>query len=156
MLEKDIEGRVRAWAVKHGFLVVKVRFAEVGYPDRLFISPKGHTIFIEFKRPGEQPEQIQLYRLRQLQSRNIPAYWSDNYVGAVNILKAALEPEELPEKSNPSPVVTGIRRAISGPRAGQDVDGPRYPQDSEDERSDEKGSDRGPTPANDEDVARRD
>lgn len=148
-LEKDIEEKVKNWAEKHNFLVVKVRFAVVGYPDRLFISPSGHTIFIEFKRPGEVPEPIQSYRIRTLKARNIPAYWTDNYVGAISILRAALDKdtldtEELPEKSNPSAVVTSIRRAIPRPGIGEDVHCPGGDKDSTIQSSNTENSDHCP------------
>lgn len=135
-LEKDIEERVRAWAKKMGFLVVKVRFVDVGYPDRLFISTYGHTIFIEFKRPGEKPDPIQNFRLKQLRERNIPAYWVDNYIEAVNILKAALEPEILSNPSNQTSVKSSVSRLISGSRAGKDLYGPGYYKDTEGEGAD--------------------
>ncbi len=153
ILEKNIEGSVVKWAKERGFLTPKVRFVEVGYPDRLFISPKGHTIFIEFKVPGKRPDPIQYYRLEQLRKRNIPAYWCDTYVSAVNILKAALEPEELPVKSYPSSVIPSIWGSFPGPRPGQDVDGPRYDKDSEAEGVDQGSSSSGSPPSDDGDVA---
>jgi len=135
VLEKDIEGRVVKWAQKYKFLVVKVRFHDVGYPDRLFISPKGHTIFIEFKRPGEKPEPIQDFRIRMLRARGIPAYWANNFLTAVAILKAALDPETVPAPGDQAPSISSIGGAIPRPRPREDIDGPRYPQDSEDEGS---------------------
>lgn len=153
MLEKNIEGSVVKWAKERGFLTPKVRFVEVGYPDRLFISPKGHTIFIEFKVPGKRPDPIQYYRLEQLRQRNIPAYWADTYVESINILKAALEPEELSEASHTPAVVASIRRAISRSRSGQDVDGPRYDKDSEAEVFDQGSACGGPITPDDDNVA---
>jgi hypothetical protein len=153
LLEKNIEGGVVKWALAKGFLCPKVRFVENGYPDRLFISPIGHTIFIEFKRPGKKLEPLQNYRLQQLRNRQIPAYWADTYVEAVNILKAAMESEELPETSYKAPVVASIRRAITRSRPRQDVDGPRYDKDSEAEGADKGSSDRSPSPTDDGDVA---
>lgn len=159
MLESEIEGRVVTWAKKHNFLVVKVRFVDVGYPDRLFISPKGHTIFIEFKSPGEKPEPIQFYRLRILNQRNIPAYWTDNYVGAINILKAALEPEDglesqaVSDQSDQTSVRASVSRLIPRPRLGEDIDGPRYDKDSQRERTHTEGFDCGAPSGDDGDMA---
>ncbi len=130
VLEKEIEDRVVVWAQKHGFLTPKVKFPERGWPDRLFISPAGHTIFIEFKRPGEVPEAIQAYRIATLTKRNIPAFWTTNFDGALTILKTALGPEGLSETSNSPVVRSSVRRVISGPRSGQDVDGPSYYKDT--------------------------
>lgn len=134
--EKAIEARAVAWAEKRGFLSLKVKFAEKGYPDRLFLSPKGHTIFIEFKRQYGKPDLLQAYRIQELRNRGIPAFCCDNDTDAINILKAALESASLPEKSNTAATVTRIGGPVSRSRFGEDVDGPRYPQDSEDEGAD--------------------
>lgn len=141
VLEKDIEGTVVSWAKKHNFLAIKVRFQEAGYPDRLFISPQGHTIFIEFKRPGEKPDPLQLYRIRTLQARNIPAYVCDSSVHAISILKAAVEPEVIPEASSKAPVVASIRRAISGSGSRENLNSPRGIKDLTPEEYDPEGPD---------------
>jgi hypothetical protein len=118
-LESAIENTVCDWALRHGFLALKVKFVEAGYPDRLFISPFGHTIFIEFKRPGEIPEPIQLYRIGQLQSHGIPAFWSDNVVESISYLQAAVGSSRLPEKSDKTTSKSGGRRVVSGPWSGK-------------------------------------
>lgn len=94
-LEVDIEDKVVKWAQKHKFLTPKVKFMEAGYPDRMFVSPQGHTIFIEFKRPGQKPTPIQEHRLNELQKRGIPATWCDSVLEAITILQSALEQEPL-------------------------------------------------------------
>lgn len=121
VLEKEIEGQVVAWAKKHGFLTPKVKFADSGYPDRLFISPYGHTIFIEFKRPGEHPDPIQNYRIAELHRRNIPACWTDSSLEGIRVLQAALEPSSIPGKSDKADVVPigGGALSRSGPRENQ-------------------------------------
>lgn len=121
VLEKSIEDIVVMWARKNGFLAPKVTFAEAGWPDRLFISPLGHTIFIEFKRPGYRPDPLQEYRLEALRRRSIPAYWCDNTVEGINILKAAVEPARLPDTSDKAPVVPIRSGAILGSGTGEDV-----------------------------------
>jgi hypothetical protein len=113
VLEREIENVVVSWAKKHGFLTPKVKFAEAGYPDRLFISPKGHTIFIEFKVPGEQPDKLQYYRINELLKRGVPAYWSCDYRDAIGILEAALEPPLLPGESDPPDAEPSGGRLIS-------------------------------------------
>src|SRR6267378_1323346 len=123
ILEREIEGKVVNWARRHGFLTPKVKFVEAGYPDRLFISPYGHTIFIEFKVPGGKPDLIQLHRIKELKDRRIPAFWVDSELGALTILKAALEPTSVPRESDPADVVPirsgslsrpGTREVLSG------------------------------------------
>lgn len=129
VLEKDIESRVVAWATKKDFLCPKFQSSENGWPDRLFISPYGHTIFIEFKRPGEKPRKLQLYRISEIIKRGIPAFYCDSVADAIEILEAALDPENLPKASDPASPQSDVCRVVSrsGPR--QDVDGPCYDQD---------------------------
>lgn len=153
MLEKDIENDVVQWARDRKFLTPKVRFVENGYPDRLFISPLGHTIFIEFKKPGKKPERIQFYRIEQLRLRHIPAYWADTYVEAINILKAALEPEELPEASHPPATVTSIGRSAAGPGIGEDVCCPGGDKDPPGDESNQGSSGCCPSSTDDPNVA---
>jgi hypothetical protein len=147
VLEKEIEERVVTWAKRNDFLTPKVKFVENGYPDRLFISPNGHTIFIEFKRPGEIPEPLQVYRLKELQRRGIPAVWCDTALAAIRILQACLESEGLPETSDPTPIKSSVRGALTRPRLGQDVDGPRYDKDTESEGVGEEDSGSGTPPS---------
>lgn len=123
-LEVEIEDRVVAWAKSRNFLTPKVKFAERGWPDRLFISPYGHTLFIEFKKPGTDPykdEPLQVYRIRQLNERGVPAVFCNDYFAGVRILQACLEPENIPGASNPTSVKSSVRRAIFRPGIGQDL-----------------------------------
>lgn len=154
MLEKDIEERVVRWAKDNKFIVGKVRFAENGWPDRLFLSPFGHTIFIEFKKPGERPDPLQWYRIQQLQARGIPAKWTDNYVEAISILKEALVPVSVPEESNPATAESSGSRVVPGPGIGKNFDGTGYIENTESQRDDPEGPDYSATPTDDDNVAR--
>lgn len=126
VLEKVDENYVVEWAEKRKFICLKIRFGVRGYPDRLFISPTGHTIFMEFKRAGlkktfEQKERLQAYRLMELQSRGIPAFIVDSRIEAINILKAALESTSI-STSCDTAVAGAIRRgATFGPRPRENV-----------------------------------
>lgn len=92
VLESVLEGKVVGWATKQGFLALKVKFVEAGYPDRLFISPNGVFVFIEFKRKGRKPDALQAYRIKNLKARNVRAYWSSNFNECISYLTAAMEP----------------------------------------------------------------
>lgn len=156
MLEKEIELPVVKWAQKHGFLTPKVKFQEAGWPDRLFISPHGHVIFIEFKRPGEKPDPLQDHRLAVLRSHGIPAFWVDDVNAGVHILQTALESQAVPAQSDKASVGASVRRLIPRPRPGKDVNRIGYVQSAEAEGlSEDDAVDR--TPAADvHDVAGRD
>lgn len=57
MLETDIEQRACARALKElGVRSLKLNVVgQTGWPDRMFFVPGGRPLFIEFKRPGEEP-----------------------------------------------------------------------------------------------------
>lgn len=159
VLEVDIEDKVVKWAQKRKFLTPKVKFVETGYPDRLFVSPYGHTIFIEFKKPGEKPSPIQNHRLEELRKRGIPATWCDSVHEAITILSAALEtvlePSPVPAEGDKTTVVSGISRALSrsGPR--EDLDGFSSLQNIEEQGPIQEDVDNRPKEAGPKDVAGR-
>lgn len=123
VLEKDIEGTVVKWAKENGFLALKVNFVENGYPDRMFISPHGHVLFIEFKRPGQEPRPLQYYRLSELVNHGIVATWTNSAVEAINMLRACLEPASVPDAGDFTPTLTGVCGVIPGPWIGKDLSG---------------------------------
>lgn len=159
-LEVSIEDEVVKWAKKNKFLTPKVKFTEAGYPDRMFVSPYGHTIFIEFKRPGEEPSPLQYHRLSELTKRGVPATWCDNVLEAIGILKSSLETAvdaaPVPEEGDTATIVTGVRRALSRSGTGEDVNGPSGVQDSEGERAEQEDAHNRPIEASPEGMARRD
>lgn len=85
-LEKAIEERTCGWARSRGWLAHKVRFGDAGYPDRLFINRFGFHCYLEFKRPGAEPDPIQHHRINQLVNRGVAATWTDNYNDAISWL----------------------------------------------------------------------
>lgn len=132
--EAQIEDYVCLWAEQRGFLTPKVKFAEKGWPDRLFISPFGHTIFIEFKRLGGEPDKLQEYRLKELTKRGIPAFCCDSIVSAINILKASLEPASVSGAGDKVASVSSISRTIFRSGSGEDQHSPGSPKNPESER----------------------
>ena len=60
MLEKDIERKVCDYAKDKGWLTYKFTSPNrMAVPDRLFITPFGRIVFIEFKREGAKPTPAQ-------------------------------------------------------------------------------------------------
>tara|TARA_R110000851_G_scaffold134448_2_gene269744 strand:+ start:165 stop:446 length:282 start_codon:yes stop_codon:yes gene_type:complete len=87
ILEKDIENKVVKWAEKNGFIVLKLNNPwSRGWPDRLFISPMGNHVYIEFKRPGGKVRKLQMHRQRQLHKNMCRAFMVDNEELAIEIL----------------------------------------------------------------------
>lgn len=86
--EAKIEEDVIKWAKKNSWLVLKLNNPwSKGWPDRLFISPLGHHIYIEFKKPGKKPRKLQEKRLSSLADNNCVVYWFDNVAGAIEALE---------------------------------------------------------------------
>lgn len=79
--EASIEKAVCAYAKERGFLTIKLvsaRGGVNGWPDRLFISPRGRVIFCEFKREGGKVTLLQSARILELQRHMANAYVVDN------------------------------------------------------------------------------
>lgn len=123
MLEVQIEDKIVKWAKREGFLTPKVKFVEAGFPDRLFISPFGHTIFMEIKKPGEVPTPIQLHRIEQLTKRGVPAIWVDSVLEGINVLKAALEASSISGTGDPSTPIPGLGGPLPRPGIREDLRG---------------------------------
>ena len=78
-LEKDIESKVREFAMKQGCLVYKFTSpAKRSVPDRMFVNPGGRVWFIEFKRKGEKPTPAQAVEIAKLQKQGVSVYVVDN------------------------------------------------------------------------------
>ena len=76
MLEKDIEAKVVKWAKKNGWLSIKYTPMGVrGWPDRIFISPEGRHVWIEFKKPPNKPTELQQYRIDSLKKQRVLVAW---------------------------------------------------------------------------------
>lgn len=58
--------------------ILSVKWGVDGWPDRIFLIPGGRPFFIEFKAPGEEPTERQLYRLLCLNTWGYPAVVCDN------------------------------------------------------------------------------
>jgi len=85
--ESDIETAGTAFAVKRGWFVVKIMACSIdSMPDRLH-HRKGVTLYIEYKKPGEQARPKQEKRHRELRAQGIPVHVVDNLEDAYVILK---------------------------------------------------------------------
>lgn len=85
-LETTIEEPAAAFGELRGWMQAKiVRLGKRAWPDRIFIRA-GRIIFIEFKRPGEEPTVQQYKRHRDLKSHGAEVFWVDNLEDAKRIL----------------------------------------------------------------------
>ena len=77
--ERDIEAKVRKYAIDRGFLVYKFTDpTRAGVPDRIFISPQGNLFFVEFQAPGKKPRANQLAEHKRLQEHGQYVYIVDD------------------------------------------------------------------------------
>jgi len=85
LLESGIERPFKEWCEKTmGCTVFKL--GEGGDSDRLVACPNGYCLFIELKREGKKPRDLQLYKLEQLQKKRHFAGWADNLTSAKNMV----------------------------------------------------------------------
>jgi hypothetical protein len=96
-LEKVIEDRAVTYALGLNYLHMKLNaIGSRGKPDQLFVSPAGVTIYIEFKRFGEEPSGLQEYWARELCKRKQIVYGCQLWEHAQAILQNHLDPAALP------------------------------------------------------------
>lgn len=79
MLEKEIEKAVCDYAKGRGWLTYKfVSPGRASVPDRLFLSPVGKCVFIEFKREGKKPTEAQAREHDRLREQKVSVFVVDN------------------------------------------------------------------------------
>ena len=79
MLERDIEAAVCQYAREAGMLVYKFTSPNrAAVPDRLLITPKGTSWFIEFKRAGQKPTPQQQREHERLREHKVMVFVVDS------------------------------------------------------------------------------
>lgn len=77
--ESQVEAKIVAYARSKGCLVYKFSSpARRGVPDRIIIAPGGKVLFLEIKRPGKHPTELQLREMRLLREQGCRAEWTDS------------------------------------------------------------------------------
>lgn len=97
--ETAIEDRVTDWAEANDWIVEKVKFANAGYPDRIYFG-YGMAVLIEYKRPKKKPDKLQEYRLRELAKRGIKCTWVNTSSAGIAFLKACMGSARVPAARN--------------------------------------------------------
>jgi len=91
------ESEVESWVcgealIRYGIFSIKIKSAqENGYPDRQFLIRGGVPLFIEFKRPGEEPEPYQKLIHERLRYAGYEVQVHSNREEALQAIKAAME-----------------------------------------------------------------
>lgn len=95
--EDDIESAFCRYAVSHGCLCEKLILkAGRGWPDRTLITPNGHIVFIEFKKPTGGLSRQQIECLSRLRKRKIECYVFERLDAAQRCLDQILRRPPLP------------------------------------------------------------
>lgn len=82
MLEREIEAALGKAVKAVGGLCWKfVSPGLSGVPDRIVLLADGRTVYVELKKPGEQPRPLQLKRHRELTDRGHQVYVIDTLAG---------------------------------------------------------------------------
>ena len=100
-LEKTIEDQARDWALRDGWMVRKVSWVgRKGAPDRVFLRD-GRTIFIEMKRPGDQPREIQWVEIKALRQAGVIVEYADSVESVKAILRGEVGRPAPGDRSHP-------------------------------------------------------
>lgn len=74
MLESEIKRRGAKLLESWGWMVVHLITTNTnGIPDSLCLRA-GQAVFIEWKRPGQKPRELQQYRIRKLQEQGFKTF----------------------------------------------------------------------------------
>jgi hypothetical protein len=78
-LEKDIEARVRKYAIANGCLCMKfVSPGTAGMPDRMIVSQFGSVMFLELKAPGKKATPLQLATHQMMRAHGLRVHVVDS------------------------------------------------------------------------------
>jgi hypothetical protein len=95
--ESSIEASVVLWARKNKILALKLQGQGVkGFPDRVFLLPGGMIFFVEFKKLGEKPTQLQEHTHALLRSLGFRVAVHDTRAAAIEDLQCLLDSKALP------------------------------------------------------------
>jgi len=95
VLESSLERKVVAYAESIGYITFKVStVSSRGWPDRVFIDPDGHHIYVELKQAGKKPRKLQVHRIQQLHERSVEVHWTSDYETVKKILDQNLGLDE--------------------------------------------------------------
>lgn len=87
-LEADIEAATIGWAERRGWFQRKYKGpGRRSHPDRLFIR-HGTVLWIEFKRAGKEPTDLQWREIRKMLAHGALVFWVDNLDDAKAVLAA--------------------------------------------------------------------
>ena len=100
-LESQLEKKFLDWAKDSGWMVRKMAWPGYnGAPDRLVIG-NGRVIFLEFKRPGKEPTELQWSQIKEIRKHLGTAEFVDDVETARKILYGLVRVPDIGDRSNP-------------------------------------------------------
>lgn len=121
VVETDIERAACEKVKKLGIRNIKINTkTETGWPDRMFIIPGGRPLFVEFKRPGEEPEPKQEHIHEVLKKLGYNVEVHDSVDGVVSAVTRALEAAHRAKERDEVSTRTRVRNSGGRPRRRKD------------------------------------
>lgn len=85
--ESEVQKKVRDYAKSLGWLTYKWRSVnQRGVPDCIFVSPKGQTLFVEFKRKGGKPTALQERVIKDLKANKALVFVIDDIDYGIGVI----------------------------------------------------------------------
>lgn len=111
--------KVIAFARSQGGHVVRLTFARgvsAGWPDVLLLFPRGQSLFVELKAPGQRPTPLQEHRIAVLYELGFKATWADSFDKARSAILEALDSAAVHGAGGAAPYGDARRGPASPPR----------------------------------------
>jgi len=129
--ETDIETavlkQIEDYVAEIGIFCAPIKLSAIGrrgWPDRLFLWEGANVLFVEFKRPGEEPRKMQLYVHRILRKMGFEVQVHDDIDTAVEFIKARIHASTIADEGDAPRRERSWLQAISEAGPGQDSSGP--------------------------------
>jgi hypothetical protein len=89
VLEKNIEKKIVDYAKKYDIISYKLNSeTSKGLPDRMFITRTGVIFFVEFKRKGKTPNELQQFIINKLIKRKCLVSVIDDVDSGIELIDA--------------------------------------------------------------------
>lgn len=98
------------------------RFGSAGWPDYIFLCPNAKIYFVEFKRAGKLPTELQRVRIHEIENQGFEVFVIDNVTAFHNTLVKYVDapPVHVGRRPLPSVAARGGIVSRSGVRKNRD------------------------------------
>lgn len=115
-VEYSFYNKLLKWGVEEGILIEVLKLSVVGrrgWPDRMIMWQGEHVLFVEFKRPGEEPRPLQAYVHQLLRRMGFSIAVFDDTQKALDYAKAKIRATTTTDESPNPPNAGGRGSTIS-------------------------------------------